>query len=538
MKKESILKLFGEWGTNSMYKSKKKSRIFSIRTKLTLITIIIITSIVFLTWLVNKTFIQSFYEKSKLDMLNDTYKSVEDIFSAEEEGRLNEEAVSKIERISSVNNVNIYVFNFNRLFSEYNKVGIDFQYPVSVSNVQNHKVFDKIAKYVNNGFVNETEKVEKIEGYTDHTIYKVYDEKISSYDIELVGELSTGQNIYISSNLESIKESADISNRFLAYVGIVAVIIGIIVMLIVSKSFSKPILELAQIADRMSKLDFDAKYNVSTKDEIGQLGESINILSDRLKTTIGELKTANNELTKDIEHKTQIDEMRKEFLSNVSHELKTPIALIQGYAEGLQENVSDDVESRNYYCEVIIDEAAKMNAMVKKLLDLNHIEFGDNKVDIQRFDITSVINGIIASSSILIEQKEAKVLFGEKEEYVWADEYMIEEVITNYLSNALNHVSISEEKEKDAEKIINIYYEKKEKNLRVCIYNTGQHIPEAELEKVWIKFYKVDKARTRLYGGSGVGLSIVKAIMDSHNRACGVENVKNGVVFWFELECE
>ncbi|MBQ3061107.1 MAG: HAMP domain-containing histidine kinase [Lachnospiraceae bacterium] len=521
-----------------MYKSKKKSRIFSIRTKLTLITIIIITSIVFLTWLVNKTFIQSFYEKSKLDMLNDTYKSVEDIFSAEEEGRLNEEAVSKIERISSVNNVNIYVFNFNRLFSEYNKVGIDFQYPVSVSNVQNHKVFDKIAKYVNNGFVNETEKVEKIEGYTDHTIYKVYDEKISSYDIELVGELSTGQNIYISSNLESIKESADISNRFLAYVGIVAVIIGIIVMLIVSKSFSKPILELAQIADRMSKLDFDAKYNVSTKDEIGQLGESINILSDRLKTTIGELKTANNELTKDIEHKTQIDEMRKEFLSNVSHELKTPIALIQGYAEGLQENVSDDVESRNYYCEVIIDEAAKMNAMVKKLLDLNHIEFGDNKVDIQRFDITSVINGIIASSSILIEQKEAKVLFGEKEEYVWADEYMIEEVITNYLSNALNHVSISEEKEKDAEKIINIYYEKKEKNLRVCIYNTGQHIPEAELEKVWIKFYKVDKARTRLYGGSGVGLSIVKAIMDSHNRACGVENVKNGVVFWFELECE
>lgn len=511
---------------------------FSIRTKLTLITIIIITSIIFFTWLVNKTFIQSFYEKSKLDMINDTYESVQEIFAKEETGRLSEEAVSKIERISSVNNVNIYVFNFNRLFSEHNKVGIDFQYPVSVSNVQNSKVFDKIAKYVNNNFVNRAETVEKMEGHSDHTIYKVFDEKISSYDIELVGELSTGQNIYISSNFESIKESADISNKFLAYVGIVAVIIGIVVMLIVSKSFSKPILELADIADRMSKLDFDVKYNVSTKDEIGQLGESINILSDRLKTTIGELKTANNELTKDIENKIQIDEMRKEFLSNVSHELKTPIALIQGYAEGLQEGVLEDAESRNYYCEVIIDEAAKMNTMVKKLLDLNHIEFGDNKVDIQRFDITSVINGIITSSAILIEQKETKVLFGEKEEYVWADEYMIEEVITNYLSNALNYVDIGDGEENNRGRYIRIFYERKEKILRVCVFNTGQPIPEEELEKVWIKFYKVDKARTRQYGGSGVGLSIVKAIMDSHNSECGVSNVKGGVIFWFELERE
>ena len=505
---------------------------FSIRTKLTLITMLIVTSIIFLTWLVNKTFIQSYYEKSKIDMLNKTFEDIEDIFSTEvENNEVDEDTAAKIERISSVYNVNIYVFNFNRLFSQSNRVGIDFQYPVSVSNVQNNKVFDKIAKYVNAAFEKRGEQVEKVEGYRDHTIYKVYDEKISSHDLELVGQLSTGQNVYISSNFESIKESADIASKFLAYVGICTAIIGIIVMFIVGKSFSKPILELASIADRMSKLDFDVKYNVTTTDEIGRLGESVNLLSDELKRTIGELKTANNELTKDIENKIQIDEMRKEFLANVSHELKTPIALIQGYAEGLQENILDDAESRKYYCEVIVDEAAKMNSMVKKLLELNHIEFGDNKVDIQRFDLTALINGMLGSLSVLIEQKEVNVEFDEKETYVWADQYMIEEVISNYLSNALNHVAVV-----NGQKRIKITYVKIEDGLRICIYNTGFNIPQEEIDKVWIKFYKVDKARTREYGGSGVGLSIVKAIMDSHNRKCGVENKEDGVEFWFELE--
>lgn len=462
-------------------------------------------------------------------MLNDTFKDINEIFSTDvEKNGIDDKVVSEIERISTIYNVEIYVFNFNRLFSEYNRVGIDFQYPVSVSNVQNNKVFDDIAKYVSAAFYNKEKSIEKLEGYSDHTIYKVFESRINSHNIELVGELETGQNIFIRSNFESIKESAEISNNFLAYVGGGAIIFGIVVMLIVSKRFSKPILELASIADRMSKLDFDVKYDVSTSDEIGQLGESINILSDKLKETIGELKTANNELTKDIENKIQIDEMRKEFLSNVSHELKTPIALIQGYAEGLLENVSDDVESRNYYCEVIMDEAAKMNSMVKKLLELNHIEFGDNKVDIQRFDISSLIKGIITSSAILIEQKGAKIEFDEKEAYVWADEYMIEEVVSNYLSNALNHV--------DGEMRIRIYYEEHDGRLRVCVANDGKNIPEEELDKLWIKFYKVDKARTREYGGSGVGLSIVKAIMDSHSKPCGVVNTADGVMFWFELE--
>ena len=133
--------------------------------------------------------------------------------------------------------------------------------------------------------------------------------------------------------------------------------------------------------------------------------------------------------------------MRREFLANVTHELKTPIALIQGYAEGLKDNINDDEESREFYCDVIIDEAAKMNEMVKKLLNLNQLEFGEDQVNMERFDLNAVIKGVLQSSDILIRQKEAKVLFtGGDPLYVWGDEFKVEEVITNYLTNALNHL--------------------------------------------------------------------------------------------------
>ena len=112
---------------------------------------------------------------------------------------------------------------------------------------------------------------------------------------------------------------------------------------------------------------------------------------------------------------------------------------------------------------------------------------------------------------------------------VWADEFKIEEVITNYLNNAMNHLN--------GKRKIKIRLEKHENEVTVFVFNTGNYIPEEDLDKLWTKFYKVDKAHTREYGGSGIGLSIVKAIMDSHHKACGVRNAEEGVEFWFTLDC-
>ena len=255
----------------------------------------------------------------------------------------------------------------------------------------------------------------------------------------------------------------------------------------------------------------------------------MNTLSEKLKETIGELKTANNELQRDIEEKIRIDETRKDFIANVSHELKTPIALIQGYAEGLTEGMAQDPESRDYYCDVIMDEANKMNKMVKQLLTLTALEFGNDMPVMERFDIVTLIKGILSSAGILLQQKGASVVFRQEAPvWVWADEFKIEEVITNYLNNAMNHL--------EGEKRIEIRLERNGDEVRITVFNTGQHIPEEDIGNLWTKFYKVDKARTREYGGSGIGLSIVKAIMDSHNKDCGVVNVDGGVEFWFTLD--
>ncbi len=259
------------------------------------------------------------------------------------------------------------------------------------------------------------------------------------------------------------------------------------------------------------------------------LGDNFNRMSTQLENTISELKSANNELQRDIEDKIKIDKMRKEFLDNVSHELKTPIALIQGYAEGLKENISDDPESREFYCDVIMDEASKMNKLVKNLLTLNQLESGKDAVVMERFDIVSLIRGVLQTMDIMIGQKKAKVIFDEQKPiYVWADEFKTEEVVTNYVSNALNHL--------DGDRQIEIKLVDEDSRVKVTVFNNGTPIPEADIPNLWNKFYKVDKARTREYGGSGIGLSIVKAIMESMNQEYGVQNFDNGVEFWFTLD--
>ena len=255
----------------------------------------------------------------------------------------------------------------------------------------------------------------------------------------------------------------------------------------------------------------------------------MNKLSASLERTIGELKTANLTLTHDLQTKEQQEQMRQEFIAGVSHELKTPIALIQGYAEGLSEGIADDdPESRTFYCEVIMDEAAKMNSIVSKLLTLNELEFGSSNPEMKRFDLTEFVGRYLASAAMLAQQKDIRVEFDDSHPvYIWGDEDRIAQVIENFFSNAVNHCK--------GEKKIHISVTEEGEHVRCAVFNTGDPIPEDSLPHLWDKFYKVDKARSREYGGSGVGLSIVKAIVESMNGTYGVRNVTGGVEFWFEL---
>ena len=390
-----------------------------------------------------------------------------------------------MEQLSQNNNIGILLYRIQnkRVINQKTVYDMQVLFSSSGNNSSNESDVESFAIY--RDYIQSENRTEISSESETYALQKVYVKRMNSSYIYLIGNLDNGDYIMLRASIESIQESAQISSQFFVYVTICVSCVSFLAMLFISRRFTEKILDLAKIAQKMSHLDFAQKYPVETEDEIGVLGESINTLSETLEKTLGELKSANVQLQRELEKKVQIDEMRKEFLSNVSHELKTPIALIQGYAEGLQENINDDAESRDFYCEVIMDEAAKMNVLVKKLLDLNQIEFGTETLTMEHFDIIATIDNILSNAEILFRQKEAVLKFNaENSVYVWGDVYLVEEAFTNYMSNALNHV--------DGEKIIEVKVEKKNDVVRISVFNTGALIPEDDIEQIWVKFYKVD----------------------------------------------
>lgn len=349
--------------------------------------------------------------------------------------------------------------------------------------------------------------------------------------LELWGFLDDGNSFVARTSYANIQNNIKVSLEFFIIIsGILIVIAGVFIFLLINY-YSEPIRKLANFSQRVSEGDFETKYEYKhfRQDEIGILGQNINAIGFKLEKTIADLKSANLNLENELKRKTELEEARKKYMSDVNHELKTPIALISSYAEGIKEGISENPEDTAYYCDVIIDEAEKMNLIVKRLSTLNQLEEGRSAVSLERFNVVEVINGFLNTMSVLIEEKGVDVYFNNKDvAYVWSDEFLFEEVLVNYFNNALNHL--------DENKTIRINVEKLKENVRVTVYNSGENIPEDEIPKLWGKFYKVDKARTREYGGSGLGLSIVKAICDSLNKKCGVYNLIDGVAFWIELE--
>ena len=528
----------------------------SLRIKLTVALMSTVMMTLLISIFVNHFFLDDYYIAGKQKTLINVYSKINQMYSTFEisDSKKNEEESSSeseeyslfdrddiydlsefldmelaMEQLSQSNNISMLLYRIQNKRTFNQQTVYDMQVLFSStgnSNTNNHDV-ENFAIY--SDYIPSENRTDILTENERYVLQQVYVSRLNSEYLYLLGNMDNGDHIMLRASIQSIEESAQISNQFFVYVTICVCAISFIAMLSISQRFTGEILNLAKIARKMSHLDFQEKYEVKTEDEIGILGESINTLSKTLEITLGELKSANVQLKRELEQKMQIDEMRKEFLSNVSHELKTPIALIQGYAEGLQENINDDEESRQFYCEVIMDEAAKMNELVKKLLDLNQIEFGTETLTMEHFDIVSTIDNILSNAEILFRQKEATLRFNaESPIYVWGDVYLVEETFTNYMSNALNHV--------DGERIIEVNIQKNGNTARISVFNTGECIPEEDIEQIWVKFYKVDKARTREYGGSGVGLSIVKATMERLGQQYGVLNRENGVEFWFTLD--
>jgi len=295
-----------------------------------------------------------------------------------------------------------------------------------------------------------------------------------------------------------------------------------------SNKFTKPIIQLTYISNKISNLDFNAKVHIHTNDEIEVLGNSINTLSSKIKNTMDDLKAKNEELEILINNKIKQEKLKREFVSSVSHELKTPITVINGYAEGLRSNILDRQEDKQYYIDVICEESEKMGIMVNDLLDLYKLESNTFKIVKDKVNIEDLIKNVVKKHKIILKNKEININLDLQEAYILGDKVRLEQVLNNLLDNSINHI--------DAKKQIRIYAKSINDNMHIGIYNSGETIKESDLEKIWYSFVRLDKVRNSSDNRIGLGLAIVREIINLHDGKYGVENKKDGVEFWIELK--
>lgn len=492
----------------------------SIKYKLFIATNILVIFFVLFFWLLNTQFLEEYYMSEKKDKLIKNSNKINQIYKGDPE-----DIALELQMFENDTGANILIVNskgkpkystFARIINENRFVQGDF-----------YKENGKHMPGKNQDGNSDDLEGSPAEQQTYFQIQKDTELKIDF--LTMVTVLNTGDFLIVRTSMPAIAENASIANRFMMFTGIIVIILGSIWSYLFSRKFTSPILELNKITENMAKLNFSEISNIKSEDEIGELSKNINFLSHKLDNTISELNEKNQNLMEDIERERRIDEMRKEFVSNVSHELKTPIALIQGYAEGLKSNVIEDEESKKFYCDVIMNESARMNQLVKDLLNLSQIESGYYEIEKNVFNISSMITSVLDKFTAIFEQKEVNLRVLKSENIlVYADMVKIEQVIINYINNAVNHV--------DDKKVISVAVESMGDKIRVFVYNSGKHIPEELLDKIWTSFYKVDKARTRSYGGSGLGLSIVKGIQELHQNDYGIINEEDGVMFWFDVD--
>lgn len=489
----------------------------SVRGKLFLTLCIVIIMIIAFLVIINNSVLESFYYYSKKNASLEAFSYINENI---ENSEIHDFSL-ELEKLSLTNNFDIIIKKGDEIVYATNK---DFSGD-----------FGEIPEVKYNVVYNVFRQEDIMYSNQNISIRKIQDKKNGLNFILLMGTLDNGDTLYIRMPITLIKESVEISNKFLYLIAFVAVVLGGIAITWITERFTKPIEELNDIANKMANLDFTKKYRIhDSNDEIDALGKSINILSLKLENTIKQLKTYNMELERDIEEKSKIDEMRKQFISDVSHELKTPIALIQGYSEGLLENVNTDEESRKFYADVILDEANKMDQLVKKLLELMKLEYGEREFSDSEFDLTELIQEIIRNSKVMLEEQEIKVKFKvNKPVSVFADSFYIEQVVRNYFTNAIKNIQ-----KINGQKRIEISMREVKQNhtVKVSVFNTGKPISEENLARIWTRFYKVDQSRNRNSGGTGIGLALVKAIMNQYGTDFGVVNKKDGVEFYFEVK--
>lgn len=347
-------------------------------------------------------------------------------------------------------------------------------------------------------------------------------------DIELLIHLEGNTSIILSKPIGILMDNVKSSNDFIIMASCISIIIGGIVVYFLVDKQTKPIVILHKQTEKIAQLDFTDRFEIKGKDEIAKLGENINNISDELSQNINALQKANEKLQSDVDILTEVDIMRKQFIAAVSHEFKTPIGVIKSYADGIKYGIADNEYERKQYLDVIIDESDRMTKMVKDLVQLMKMDLKEYKIEKESVNISKFLSGRNERYKGIMKDKQIALITQKAQDInVLMDISRITQVIDNFISNAIRHTPKGG--------AISIWAEKVKEGVRISVKNTGSYIEEEKLSYIWDSFYKIDKSRSRDMSGSGLGLSIVKGIMESHGGKYGVSNTDDGIVFFIVL---
>ena len=465
-------------------------------------------------------FFEKFYVRKKQDSLENGVNKFKLAYSYSL-GKDSFSIVKSLETLEVKNNAKVAILNTNGEISYLSNANKEIDPNIKKVIIEVFKQYISNEEVINSMYKNNS---------TLSSI--VYNNSTNTKNLVCISPISvnnTYDNIIIAiSPFQPIVEASGVIKDFYIYLFFFALVVILILSYIYTKLISKPLVKLNKTALKMCNLNFDEKSDIYREDEIGNLSRTLNFLSLNLSNALNELKNANIKLKKDIEKEKELENMRKDFIAGVSHELKTPITLIEGYAEGLKDGIVKE-EDMEFYLEVIMDESKKMNALVCDMLELSKLESPNFKLKLEAFSMEILINKVIKPfKNYMSEHSINLVLNPCNYSYVIGDEMRIEQVITNFLTNAIRHTP------KDGKIIVSI--EEGNETFTISIENTGENIGEEYLETIWDKFYKIDKSRNRSFGGTGLGLAISKNILTLHNSNFGVENTNTGVRFYFTLK--
>lgn len=491
----------------------------TIKSKLILSEILLLLCIAGLGSLFYMLFARDYYISQKKRKIEHTFESLkyQDLEELRSQSRLAEESEEEDDEIET-------------FFDAYESENLVFI--ITDENFQKVYLTHQAEKEKKNRrkIYNNIEK--NVELFTDspRAVYK--DQENGKGKITFYGLLYQDNRKYYVSIYEftyMAEKSFSYANQFLILALAAAIVLGGILFYFLTEKITKPIQMMDNVTGRMARKDFSVRvHGPFAYVELERLGENINAMSWQIQEYIDQLEKVNGELMAENQHKTELEEMRKLFVNNVSHELKTPLAVISSQTEMLM--YIKDEKSREAYCTSIMDEVGQMSDMISSMLAIFSIEHGLEELEMEPLDLGELAGEYAKSLKPFIEKKQIRFETEiESESFVRGNYKYIRSVINNYCMNACRHT-------KEGRQIILKVFPKDD-NIVLSVYNEGKNIEADETEKIWNSFYQSGDSAFAAnsgngFNGTGLGLYIVKSIVKLHYGSCGVDNERNGVTFW------